>query len=84
MSDEPIKLGIIGLGRWARVLTRSAQTSSKFIIAKGFSRSQGKRAAFETEYGVPSTPDLESLLRDPEIKGTSIPKNPLPTHSPTA
>jgi predicted dehydrogenase len=72
MSDEPIKLGIIGLGRWARVLTRSAQTSSKFIIAKGFSRSQGKRAAFETEYGVPSTPDLESLLRDPEIKGVIL------------
>lgn len=72
MTDEPVKIGIIGLGRWARVLTRSAKTSSKLTIARGFSRSEEKRAAFEAEYGVPSAPDLETLLADPEIKGVIL------------
>ena len=53
MTSEPVNIGIIGLGRWARVLTRSAQTSDKLKIACGYSRSEEKRAAFEAEYGVP-------------------------------
>ncbi len=72
MTTEPVKIGIIGLGRWARVLTRSAHTSDRLVIACGFSRSEEKRAAFEAEYGVPSVPDLDTMLNDPEIKGVIL------------
>jgi predicted dehydrogenase len=72
MANEPVKVGIIGLGRWARVLTRAAQTSDKFKIVAGFSRSADKRAAFEKEWGVPGTPDLATLLADPHIKGVIL------------
>ena len=66
---EKVKVGIVGLGRWARVLTRASRQSSEIEIVKGFSRSAEKRDAFQAEYGVPSVGSLEELLADPEIKG---------------
>lgn len=72
MSDDKIKVGIIGLGRWARVLTRGSRQSSKIEIVKGYSRSTEKRAAFEAEYNVPSVESLDALLSDPEIKGVIL------------
>jgi predicted dehydrogenase len=72
MSDQKIKVGIIGLGRWARVLTRGARQSQKIEIVKGYSRSAEKRDAFQAEYGVPSVDSLDALLSDPEIKGVIL------------
>jgi predicted dehydrogenase len=72
MSAIPVKLGIVGLGRWAKVLTRAAQQTDKLKIVAGFSRSGEKRAAFEKEMGVPAAPDMKSLLTNPEIKGVIL------------
>jgi predicted dehydrogenase len=68
----PVKLGIVGLGRWAKVLARAAAKSDKLQIVSGFSRSEDKRAAFEQETGIRSSPDLKTLLADPEIKGVIL------------
>jgi predicted dehydrogenase len=68
----PVKVGIIGLGRWAKVLTRAASKSDKLRIVAGFSRSEEKRSAFQQETGVAAAPDLETLLADPEIKGVIL------------
>jgi predicted dehydrogenase len=68
----PVKLGIIGLGRWAKVLTRASAKSGKFKIVSGFSRAADKRAAFEQEFGVKGAPDMKTLLADPEIKGVIL------------
>ena len=70
--SSPVKLGIIGLGRWARVLTRAAKTSDKLQIVAGFSRSEDKRAAYTREWGIPGAPDLATLLANPEIKGVIL------------
>jgi predicted dehydrogenase len=69
---EPVNVGIVGLGRWAKVLTRAAQKSDKVKIVAGYSRSADKRAAFAQEFGVPETPDLRTLLADPAIKGVIL------------
>jgi predicted dehydrogenase len=69
MSTEPVKVGIVGLGRWAKVLTRAAQKSDKLQIVAGYSRSEEKRSAFEAEFGVKAVSSMEALLADPEIKG---------------
>ena len=45
--SPPVKLGIVGLGRWAKVLTRAVQKSDKLEIVAAYSRSEEKRAAFE-------------------------------------
>ncbi len=72
MSTFPVKMGIVGLGRWAKVLARAAQQSDKLRIVAGYSRSEEKRAAFEKELGVPAAPDMKSLLSNPEIKGVIL------------
>src|SRR5262245_36517906 len=72
MSGNRVKVGIVGLGRWAKVLTRAARTSEALDIVSGFSRSEESRAAFQSEFGVKSAPDLASLLADPAIKGVIL------------
>ena len=71
-SSNRVKVGIVGLGRWAKVLTRAAKTSNALEIVHGFSRSEESRAAFEKEFGVKSAPDLAALLGNPEIKGVIL------------
>jgi predicted dehydrogenase len=72
VSTYPVKLGIVGLGRWARVLTRAAKKSDKLRIVAGYSRSEETRAAFEKETGVPTVPDMKAVLSNPEIKGVLL------------
>ena len=72
MTSDPVKLGIIGLGRWAKVLTRAARKSEKLEIVAGYSRSEEKRDAFEDEFGIRGVPDRETLLADPDIKGVIL------------
>ena len=72
MSNPPVKLAIVGLGRWAKVLTRASAQSQKLKIVAGYSRSEEKRAAFEKELGVKAAPDLKAILGNPEIKGVIL------------
>jgi predicted dehydrogenase len=72
MSAEKVKVGIVGLGRWARVLTRASELSEKLEIVAGFSRSEEKREAFTKDTGVPSAPDLQSLLTRNNIQGAIL------------
>lgn len=72
MNSEPVKVGIVGLGRWARVLTRAAQNTDSLKIVAGYSRSEEKRDAFAKEFGVPAVPDMETMLSDPAIKGVIL------------
>jgi predicted dehydrogenase len=67
-----VKVGIVGLGRWAKVLTRAAQKSDKLEIVSATSRSPQKRAAFAQEFGIATAADLASLLADPQIAGVII------------
>jgi predicted dehydrogenase len=72
MSTQPVKLGIVGLGRWARVLTRAAAQSDKLQIVSGYSRTEEKRNAFAKETGVAAAADMRSMLADPEIEGVIL------------
>jgi predicted dehydrogenase len=68
----PVRIAIVGLGRWARVLARAARGSRELEIAAAFSRTPEKRAAFQAEFGVHGAPDLEALLADPSIRGVIL------------
>ena len=72
MSSKPVKVGIVGLGRWAKVLTRAAMKSDKFKIVSGFSRSAGKRDAYQKEFDIPCAASIEELLSNEEIKGVIL------------
>jgi predicted dehydrogenase len=69
---EPVNVGIVGLGRWAKVLTRASKKSDKLRIVAGYSRSAEKRTAFASEMGVAAVPDLKTMLADPAIKGVIL------------
>jgi len=72
MSSKPVKVGIVGLGRWARVLTSAAKKSDKFEIVSGFSRSRDKRDAYQKDCDIPCADTMEELLANPEIKGVIL------------
>jgi predicted dehydrogenase len=69
---DPVKVGIVGLGRWAKVLTRASRKSDKLQIVAGYTRTADKRAAFAQEFGVADVPDLATMLTDPAIKGVIL------------
>jgi predicted dehydrogenase len=72
MAENQVKVGIVGLGRWAKVLTRAAQKSDALKIVSGFSRTEEKRTAFQQEFGVAAAPDLAAMLADPAIAGVIL------------
>jgi predicted dehydrogenase len=73
MNDQnPVKLGIVGLGRWAKVLTNAALKSDKLQIIAGHSRSQEKRDEFKQQFNVETYDSLDEILSMPEIEGVII------------
>jgi predicted dehydrogenase len=72
MSKEKVKVGIVGLGRWAKVLTRAAAKSDELKIVAAYSRSDEKRQAFASELGVPAASSMADMLSDPEIRGVIL------------
>src|SRR3977135_2791798 len=72
MTSNRVKVGIVGLGRWAKVLTRAARQPDLLAITSGYSRSQEKRSAFQDEFGIAAAPDLATMLADPGITGVII------------
>jgi predicted dehydrogenase len=66
------KVGIVGLGRWAKVLTRAAAKSSELKIVSAYSRTEDKRQAFAREFGVAAVGDLATMLADPAIDGVIL------------
>jgi predicted dehydrogenase len=72
MNANPVNVGIVGLGRWAKVLARAAQASDRLRITAGYSRTEAKRLAFQHELGVAAVPDLAAMLGDPAIAGVII------------
>jgi len=70
--SSAVKVGIAGLGRWAKVLARAAKQSDKIRIVAGYSRSRENRDAFAAELGVPAVPDMQTMLSNPEIQGVIL------------
>ena len=71
-EQKQVRVGIVGLGRWAKVLTKASKQSTKIDIVRGYSRSEEKRSAFEKEMGVRPVGSLEEMLADPTISGVII------------
>jgi len=72
MSVDAVKVGIVGLGRWAKVLARAAAKSDQLKIVAGYSRSEEKRQAFERDFGIPAVGSLDTMLADRSIAGVIL------------
>ncbi|HEY7662326.1 MAG TPA: Gfo/Idh/MocA family oxidoreductase [Xanthobacteraceae bacterium] len=69
---DAVKVGIVGLGRWAKVLARAAAKSSQLAIVSAYSRTEEKRQAFAREFGIAPAPDLAAMLTDRAIDGVLL------------
>jgi len=67
-----INLGIIGLGKWATVLTKAAQKSSQIKIISAYSRSQESREKFTTQHQIPHVHSVQDLLNNKDIQGVIL------------
>ena len=68
-----VKVGIVGLGRWAKVLTRASNALRQARDRRRATAAPRKSARpLRDEMGVPAVPDLKTMLRDPEIKGVIL------------
>lgn len=65
------KVGIVGLGARAKVLTGAA-VSGKLKIIAAYSRSEQKRRSFQLETRVPVVSDLKTLLSYPMLDGVIV------------
>src|SRR5690242_6367679 len=72
MRSNRVKVGLVGLGRWAKVLARASRHSDRLEIAAAYSRTDEKRTAFAREFGVSSVTDLARMLADPAIEGVIL------------
>ena len=73
MTANQVKVGIVGLGRWAKVLTRAAVHSDALRIVAGHEPQRGQaRGVTGDEFGVAVTPDLPTMLADPAIQGVIL------------
>jgi predicted dehydrogenase len=72
MSGTQVRVGIVGLGRWAKVLSKAIADSSAIKIVSGYSRSEEKRSAFANEVGILAAPDMKTMLDDPTIQGVIL------------
>ena len=72
MNHSIVKLGIVGLGRWAKVLTNASKHSKKFEIVAGHSRSVEKRESFSNEFMIKTYEEFDDMLKNPELEGIII------------
>jgi predicted dehydrogenase len=72
MNNSIVNLGIVGLGRWAKVLTNASKQSNKFRIIAGHSRSEEKRKEFSDLFDITTYETIEGMLTNPVLEGVII------------
>jgi predicted dehydrogenase len=68
----PTKVGIVGLGRRAKLIARAASRSGKLRVIAAYSRSEQERRLFQLETRVPVVSDLKTLLSYPMLDGVIV------------
>ena len=73
MTGTRVKVGIVGLGRWAKVLTRAARKSDALEDRRRL-QPLARRSAPRSSRSSASrrVPDLQTMLADPQIKGVIL------------
>lgn len=72
MADEPVRVAVVGLGRWAKTLGDAIQRSNRLRIVNCFSRSEKSRETFAKQYGCRTARSYDELLNDSEIEGLIV------------
>jgi predicted dehydrogenase len=68
VSNDPLRVGCIGMGWWSDVLADAMQRSGKLEIISCYSRSEEKRQTFAAKYRCRPEPSYQTMLADPRIE----------------
>ncbi|HUH00388.1 MAG TPA: Gfo/Idh/MocA family oxidoreductase [Kofleriaceae bacterium] len=84
MSENPMRVGVVGFGYWGPNLVRNFTANVGTQVVCVADRDGKRRAAAETQYpGMSTVADAEVLFADPSIEAVAI-ATPLFTHFPLA
>lgn len=66
---QPVRLGIVGLGWWGRVLANAVQQSEGAEVAACFARTQESRDQFAADFSCTSSTSFDALLENDGVDG---------------
>lgn len=69
MSQEPVRVAVLGMGWWSDVLSDAIKRSKELEIVACYTRSEDKRRAFAEKYNCRPAASYEEILRDTSIAG---------------
>lgn len=72
MADSAVRVGVVGLGRWAKTLADTLKGSNRLRIVNCFSRSEKSREEFSHRYGCRAAKGYGEMLKDPEVEGVIV------------
>ncbi|MWB77642.1 gfo/Idh/MocA family oxidoreductase [Pseudooceanicola sp. 216_PA32_1] len=73
MTQTPLNVAIIGMGKWGQTLVNSVQGLSESIrFVAGATRTVSKAAAFAERQGIEILPDLAAVLARDDIQGVVL------------
>jgi len=73
-SDDPLRIGVLGAAKIARLFVEGVRTSSKVAVAAVASRDVARATAFARDVGVAHVhPTYDALLADRDIEAVYIP-----------
>ena len=77
---ENVRLGVVGLGWFGGVLTKSARATGLADVVSCFARSEASRQAFADAHACRPAPTLDAMLADPDVEGVLV-VTPHSTHA---
>ncbi len=73
-SQVPLRIGVLGAARIARLFVEAVKPSSKIVVTAIASRDAERAAAFARDTGIPRVhPSYDALFADPEIDAVYVP-----------
>lgn len=72
MTAEPLRVAVVGLGRWGNTLAENIEKTSQMEIITCFTRTQEKRKAFSERFSCGEEESYEAVVKNKEVEAVII------------
>jgi|TARA_Y100000814_G_C12327558_1_gene400344 UDP-N-acetyl-2-amino-2-deoxyglucuronate dehydrogenase len=79
MSEENVRLGVIGLGGWGKMLANASTRAGNVDLVRCFARTKETRDSFSQEFDCKPAESYSEILNDDEVDGVIL-TTPHSTH----
>ncbi len=70
--EAPVRLALVGLGKWGQAIMNATLASPKIDWVWVYSRTESRRLAFAEKYSSRPAPSYETILEDPSVEGVVL------------